>query len=104
MTDYIKIPLDPTGEPCIVDGMKAEFIGEFSFPVSIIDEKGNDYIDIPYAVPWTTCKEIYKSMAKFAAKPLELSDEADAGDSCICDFADGGRCNLPVGKGCPAYP
>ena len=77
MTDYIKIPLGPTGEPDIIDGMKAEFIGEFSYSATIVDSSGKE-IDIPLLVPWTTCKEIYKSMAKFAAKPHELSDEADA--------------------------
>ena len=53
MTDYIKIPLDPTGEPCIIDGMKAKFICEFSFPVSMVDENGNDiYVNVP--VPFVT--------------------------------------------------
>ena len=82
MTDYIKIPLGPTGEPDIIDGMKAEFIGEFSYSATIVDSSGKE-IDIPLLVPWTTCKEIYKSMAKFAAKPLELSDEADAESRCV---------------------
>jgi len=72
MTNHIKIPLSPTGEPDIIDGMKAEFTGEFSFSVLMVGEDGND-IEIPYLVPWVTCKEIYKSMAKFAANSVGRS-------------------------------
>ncbi len=67
-------------EPVITNEMKAECMGEFEFTIEescsacYFDEpqddcevcQGNIHYERKVSVPWTTCKEIYKSMAKTA--------------------------------------
>ena len=45
---------------------KAAYMGEFSIPLSIQDEEGNDVMLRPN-VPWTTIKEIMKAICARAA-------------------------------------
>lgn len=52
-------------KPEIIDGMKAEFIGEFSWNVfnEYYDEDGIlQEFDKKITVPWTLCKEIFQKM------------------------------------------
>ena len=73
-------------KPQINDGMKAKFMGEFSFeieePCPLCELHINEhYDDIPclcdgegkymrsVTVPWDTCKEIYQAMASFSEIP-----------------------------------
>lgn len=72
----ISVPVDQiTGSPLISNEMKIECIGEFSWreEAPYYDDEGNlheDYV-ATHVVPWDICKDIYKRMAKIAARELE---------------------------------
>lgn len=56
----------------ITNGMKAEFIGEFSYQTEevLLDDDGDitgDTYMRDNVIPWDTCKEIYKKMLAFSA-------------------------------------
>lgn len=72
MKNYLKIPLDHTDKPDIIDGMKAKFIGEFNVMKMIADEDGDEHF-CALIIPWTTCKEIYQAMAAFAGDETNQS-------------------------------
>lgn len=77
----IQIPIDNKGKPLITTEMKMKWLGEFSFKVPeycfecdaenansdcpICGGKGEYLREI--TIPWTVCKEIYKTLAISAA-------------------------------------
>ena len=63
---WCKVPTEPNGSPLITSEMKAAVIGEFSITVSVPSEDGMQMIPQKEAIPWTTCKEIYKAMVNVA--------------------------------------
>ena len=79
---HVKIPIEENGFPVITTKMKTKFMGEFSFPRTMVDGDGNE-IDVPFIVPWITCKEIFKEMVVFAASEKEQDVQADAESRCV---------------------
>lgn len=90
----IQIPIDErTGRPLVTSAMKAACIGEFTFTrqnsctecYECADENCDicggeiDYIET-IAVPWDTCKEIYKAMATSAEQETHNAELRRADD------------------------
>lgn len=63
--------LTPSGDT------KAEYIGEFSFPVCHLDEDGEE-VWHPTPVPWDTIKEIMAAISARAARALHENPELKA--------------------------
>lgn len=92
------------------DKMKGVYLGEFNFPISLVDDDGNDYSHT-VAVPWYTIKEIMSTISRRAAlahppaKPdAPAEPTGDAGVLAPCPFCG----NDPVPDYCsstdgPAY-
>ena len=93
---FLRIP-SYRGQPAIVAGMKAKFIGEFSVVKILEDGNGNDHL-CAMQIPWSVMKKIYKQMALFASKhENEQAHAADAEKPCdfcagVVFFADTDQC------------
>ena len=99
MEKYLKIPLDYTGKPDIIDGMKAKFISEFSVMKMVADEEGDEHL-CALIIPWTTCKEIYQAMAAFAGDETNKPLHADQNSRCTCGDD---KAFYATSAGCPVH-
>lgn len=71
------------GIPKIIDGMRHQFIGEFSWKeeAPYYDKHGEIHEHVAqHVVPWDICKDIYKQMALFAIKSVGQSSDFESGN------------------------